>query len=223
MSLGPYTAVIFDMDGVIVDSEPRHERAFMSVLEEIGCAGKLPKPFAHYIGRSDRDVWVDFLAANPSPYSLEELLARKRERTLILLREEQPVFDGLPELVRALAGQGTRLALASGSERPIVDAVLAMAELEEQFPVRVTGSDIERGKPEPDIFLRAAALLRVNPEACVVIEDSKPGVTAARAAGMRVIAITNTHPTAELGAADQVVSDYGELRRALLGRSPHLG
>jgi HAD superfamily hydrolase (TIGR01509 family) len=214
--MGAYAAVIFDMDGVIVDSEPRHERAFLSVLEEIGYANRLPRPFAHYIGRSDRDVWVDFMEVNNPPHALEDLLARKRERVLGILQAEQPIFDGLPVLVRDLAGQGTRLALASGSERPVVDAVLAMADLHRHFVVTVSGSDIERGKPEPDIFLRAAALLGVPPESCVVIEDSKPGVTAARAAGMRVIAITNTHPADELNAATQVVGDYEEIRRLLL-------
>jgi beta-phosphoglucomutase-like phosphatase (HAD superfamily) len=124
-------------------------------------------------------------------------------------------------LVRDLAGQGTRLALASGSERAVVDAVLKMARLSRYFPVTVTGSDIERGKPEPDIFLRAATQLGVAPEGCVVIEDSRPGVTAARAAGMRVIAITNTHPASELGSATAVVGGYAELRRMLMGRGTH--
>src|SRR2546428_561236 len=84
------------------------------------------------------------------------------------------------------------------------------------FPVVVTSADVPRGKPAPDIFLRAAELLDVRPKDCWVIEDSKPGVAAGLAAGMQVIAITNTHPAAELGQADYVVSTYDEVERLLL-------
>jgi beta-phosphoglucomutase-like phosphatase (HAD superfamily) len=82
----------------------------------------------------------------------------------------------------------------------------------------VSGSDIQRGKPAPDIFLRAAELLKVAPQSCCVVEDSKPGVAAGLAAGMRVIAITNTHPAKELQHATHVVGTYQEIERLLLER-----
>lgn len=212
-----YQAVIFDMDGVIVDSEPRHERAFLQVLDEIGHRGPLPKPFSHYIGRTDRDVWVDFIEAHQPPHSIEELLARKRERVMEILRREKPIFDGLPELVHELAGRGTPLGLASGSERPVVETVLELAGIGGCFRATVTGSEVIRGKPDPEIFLRTAGLLGVCPADCVVIEDSKPGVRAALAAGMRVVAITNTHPAEELQQASFVVSACEEVRELLGG------
>jgi HAD superfamily hydrolase (TIGR01509 family) len=216
-SIGPYKAVIFDMDGVIVDSEPRHERAFHAVLEEIGYTGKHALQFADYVGRTDRVLWEDFVEAHQPPQSLEALLAMKRQRVLEIIRSEQPLFAGLPELVEALAAM-VPLALASGSERPIVEEVLSWRDLRRSFKVTVSGSDITKGKPEPDIFLKAAGLLGVEPADCVVIEDSRPGVAAARAAGMRVVAITNTHPAAELNDSTRVVSDYDQLRQALMGR-----
>src|SRR5262249_8652496 len=107
------------------------------------------------------------------------------------------------------------LALASGSERLVVEAVLSLDGLRHHFAAVVSGSDITRGKPAPDIFLRAAELLRVPPSVCWVIEDSKPGIAAARAAGMRAIAITNTYPAAELKGADYVVSTYTEIQALL--------
>jgi len=139
----------------------------------------------------------------------------KRERVVEIIRREQPVFDGLPELIKKLAIQ-YQLAVASGSERQVVQEVLSLEGLRGLFPVVVSSADVKRGKPAPDIFLRAAELLNVSPTDCWVIEDSKPGVAAGLAAGMQVIAITNTHVAAELGQAAYVVSTYEEIGRLLL-------
>ena len=98
-------AVIFDMDGVIVDSEPRHERAFLEVLAEIGYGDRHGMRFADYIGRTDQDLWVDFVAKHKPAQPSEELLAMKRRRVVEILRRDQPLFDGLLELVEALGGQ----------------------------------------------------------------------------------------------------------------------
>lgn len=213
--MSPRQAVIFDMDGVIVDSEPRHERAFLEVVREIGFGETSALRFEDYIGRSDNELWVDFVAKCRPRQSVEELLDLKRTRVLELIRREQPLFDGLPELVAKLAGSYL-LAVASGSERAVIDAVLALGGLRAFFPVAVTASDVRAGKPAPDIFLRTAELLGTNPSDCWVIEDSKPGIAAGLAAGMRVIAITNTYPAAELARATHVVGSYAEIEKLLL-------
>ena len=203
------------MDGVIVDSEPRHLRAFLEVVHEIGHGEDHGVHWPDYVGRRDQELWVDFVARHRPKQSLEELVAMKREKVLEIIRREKPLFDGLPQLVEKLAARAP-LALASGSERQVVEEVLDLG-LREYFPVTVTGTEIHRGKPEPDIFLKTAELLKVRPEDCWVIEDSKPGVTAALAANMRVIAITNTHPAHELQRATTVVKTYAEIERLLLG------
>ena len=203
------------MDGVIVDSEPRHERAFLEVVREIGHEDKLELRFADYIGRSDHELWVDFVARHQPSQSAEDLLVRKRQRMIEIIRREQPLFDAVPALVQKLAGRYA-LALASGSERLVVAEVLKLKSLDRFFSAVVTASDIQNGKPAPDIFLRTAELLRVPPQGCVVIEDSKPGIAAGLAAGMQVIAITNTHPAAELRHATHVVRTYEEMERLLL-------
>lgn len=213
-ALGRLRAVIFDMDGVIVDSEPRHERAFLEVVNAIGFGGRHGLLFAEYVGRSDQELWVDFVARNKPSQSLNELLAMKRERVIEILRREAPLFAGLPKLVAELAGR-YRLGLASGSERAVVEEVLALDGLRSFFAAVVSGSDIERGKPEPDIFLKAAHLLGISPGECCVVEDSKPGIAAGLAAGMKVIAITNTHPAEELASATCVVNTYEEIGRLL--------
>ena len=209
-----FKAVIFDMDGVIVDSEPRHERAFLEVVRELGYGDNLGVRFADYVGQPDQELWGDFLARHKPPQSLEELLARKRQRVMEIIRCDQPLFKGLPGLIARLAGRYA-LALASGSERAVVEEVLRLDNLGRFFSAVVSGSDIKRGKPAPDIFLRAAELLKVGPEECWVIEDSKPGVAAGLAAGMQVIAITNTHPADELAHATHVVRTYEEIERLL--------
>ena len=175
-------AVIFDMDGVIVDSEPRHERAFLEVVREIGYGDKLGLRFDDYIGRSDQDLWLAFIAKHKPLQPFEELLALKTQRVVELIRREQPVFKDLGRFFSAV----------------------------------VSCSDIQRGKPAPDIFLRAAELLKVLPQHCCVIEDSKPGIAAGLAAGMEVIAITNTHPAAELHHATHVVQAYQDIEHLLL-------
>jgi HAD superfamily hydrolase (TIGR01509 family) len=208
-------AVIFDMDGVIVDSEPRHERACLQVLQEIGCGDNHGMHLADYIGRSDREMWADFLKRHKPDKTLDQLLAMKRERVIDIIRREQPVFDGLRELIEKLSSRYL-LAVASGSERLVVQEVLALPGLQRFFPVVVSCADVSRGKPAPDIFLRAAEQLGVQPEECWVVEDSKPGVAAGIAAGMKVVAITNTHPAAELSGALHVVGTYSEIAALLL-------
>jgi HAD superfamily hydrolase (TIGR01509 family) len=212
----PPQAVIFDMDGVIVDSEPRHERAFYDVVRELGYGENLGIRFADYVGRSDFELWRDFVARHKPPQPLSELLARKRQRVIEVMRREQPIFAGVPELVEEMAAR-CPLAVASGSEHAVIEAVLALRGLRRFFSAVVSAADVRHGKPAPDILLRAAELLGVAAADCWVIEDSKPGVAAARAAGMRVIAITNTHPADELRDATHVVRTYEEIRRLLVG------
>jgi HAD superfamily hydrolase (TIGR01509 family) len=208
-------AVVFDMDGVIVNSEPHHERAFRLVFDDLGYGHNHGVHFPDYIGRSDVTVWHDFIAKHQPPHSLDEMAALKQARVLDLMCAAQPIFDGLPELVAKLAARFS-LAVASGSQHPVIEEVLAMKGLRRFFSAVVSFTDVPHGKPAPDIFLRAAELLGVVPAECWVIEDSKPGIVAGLAAGMRVIAIANTHPAQELQAATLVVKTYEEIERLLL-------
>ncbi len=207
-------AVIFDMDGVIVDSEPHHKQAFHDVLRGLGYQLGHGMKFEDYVGRSDFEMWVDFVRHHKPAQTVEELVALKRNRMIEVVKSVQPIFPGLPDLVEKLARRYP-LAVASGSEHPVVEAVLSLKGLRQFFSVVVSSSDVRHGKPAPDIFLRAAALLGVASEHCCVIEDSKPGVAAGLAAGMRVVAITNTHERDDLANATHVVDDYEQIERLL--------
>lgn len=212
-----FDAIIFDMDGVIVDSEPLHEQAFREIFHEMGYGETHGVHFPDFYGHSDLDLWRDFVARHRPVQPLEELCDWKQRHFLQILRRAQPVFNGLPELVARLAARYP-LGLASGSLHPVIDEVLGMRALRQFFPVVVSVQDVAQGKPAPDVFLRAAELLRVQPDRCCVIEDSAAGVSAALAARMTAIAITNSLPADRLNHAHHVVKTYDEIDHLLLPR-----
>jgi HAD superfamily hydrolase (TIGR01509 family) len=210
-----YEAIVFDMDGVIVDSEPRHEQAFHEIWQELGYGKSHGIDFSRYIGRTDKELWLDFIAIHKPKQTLEELISLKQQRLIQIIRHLQPLFPEVEGLMEKLKGR-YKMALASGSVHAVIDEVLAMRNLRRFFPVIVSVQDVAKGKPAPDVFLRAAQLLHISAAKCCVIEDSAAGVEAARAAGMGVIAITNTLPQDKLSRANHVVADYGEIERLLL-------
>ena len=206
------------MDGVIVDSEPLHERAYREIFREMGYGDAHGIHFPDYYGKTDRALWIDFIARHRPRQSIDELLAWKQKRLIDLLRDEEPVFEELPDLVEKLAARYP-LAIASGSAHPVIDEVLAIRQLRRFFSVLVSSTDVPQGKPAPDIFLRAAALLEVPPACCVVVEDSIAGVEGALAAGMRVVAIANTVSPDQLAHATKVVRTYEEIEKLLLPKA----
>ena len=216
-SLRHIEGIIFDMDGVIVDSEPRHQQAFMDIFHEIGYADNHGIQFEDYLGKSDRAVWDDFISMHQPPYSIEDLTSRKQNRLIDLIQKEKPIFETLPALVEKLARK-FKLSVASGSLHPVIDVVLKLENLRNFFPNVVSSQDVPKGKPAPDIFLKAADSMLVSPDKICVIEDAAAGIQAGKSAGMTVIAITNSLPSSALSQADIVVSDYESIESLLLGR-----
>lgn len=209
-------AVIFDLDGVIADTEPLHQLSFQELFEELALEPVDLREWHSFVGTSDRHVLLHLLDGRETGASIEALLERKAAIFLRLLKERGPVFPMIPELIEALAGRYA-LAVASGSLRSAIAGVLDLNGLRRFFRHAVSVQDVARGKPAPDLFLQAAALLGVPAPACVVIEDSLPGVRGARAAGMRVIAVTTTTGAERLAEADAVASGFADVRHWLLG------
>ena len=212
-------AVIFDLDGVIVDSEPLHQESFRLLLSELGIEESVIGDWHRFVGTADRPVLLKLIEGREVARTPDALLEQKGALFLDLLREREPIFPEIPALVEDLARRYS-LAVASGSLRTAIAGVLELRGLRRHFQHAISVQDVARGKPAPDLFLRAAELLGVTPAECVVIEDSAPGVAAARAAGMRVIAITNTTEAGRLKDADTVVGRFEEVRVLLLGDSP---
>ena len=203
-------AIIFDLDGVIIDSEPLHEKAFHDVWREMGYIENHGIDFANYYGRSDRAVWIDFIRKHSPDQSIEELSEWKQAKYLDVIRITEPIFPSVPQLVEKLHS-GYALAVASGSVKTVIGEVLKLKGMHRFFSATVSAEEVANPKPAPDVFLEAAKRINVSPDRCCVIEDSTFGVAAAKAAGMRCIAITNTFPRAKLGLADHVVDAYGEI------------
>ncbi len=210
-----YQAIIFDMDGVIIDSEPLHERAFQLVFQELGYGNNHAMDFPAYYGRSDRVFWLDFVAKYRPIQTLEELIALKQNRFMELIRKTKPIFPEIPALLARLAPR-YGLGLASGSLHVVIDEVLAMQPLRHYFSAIVSVQDVAKGKPAPDVFLRTAELLQRAPKDCCVVEDAAAGVDAALAAGMDVIGITNSLPAEKLAHATHVVRTYHEIEQLLV-------
>jgi hypothetical protein len=151
-AMNPPRAIIFDMDGVIVDSEPLHELAFREVFAEMGFdEARHGIDFKRYYGKSDRALWLDFIEMHSPPQPLEELLAWKQEHFLGILRKRQPIFPPIPDLVASLASRYP-LAVASGSNHPVIDEVLSMEGLRRFFGIVVSVQDVARSKPFPGRF-----------------------------------------------------------------------
>ena len=186
MNLGRFQAVIFDMDGVLVDGEPLHFRGVNELLAEEGKSISLDA-YKPYMGT--KTGWSDMIRdfGLPRPYAYYS--ARYREMMEHRYREASSSLPGAVALVRALAKAGVPLALASSSIEPWVFACLERIGLRTAFNQIVTGSDVEQGKPDPEIYLLAARRLGFPPRACLALEDAPAGIESAHAAGMECWAI----------------------------------
>ena len=205
-------AVVFDLDGVLIDSETVWDDVREALVRERGGRWH-DRAQADMMGMSSTE-WSRYMheeLALPEPP--EEINAEVVRRMLVRYRDDLPLLDGAVAAVERLAEVFT-LALASSSNRPLIDAVLESSGLARHFAATVSSEEVARGKPAPDVFLEAARRLGVEPQSCAAVEDSANGLRAARAAGMRVLALPNTHypPDADaLAQADAVLGSLAEL------------
>lgn len=203
--------VIFDMDGVLVDSYQAHFESWRRMLEQKG--RELAEPeFAETFGRTSRDIIQHFFGETMSGEEIacwdEEKEAEYRE----IITADFPAMEGASELIAALAEAGFRLAIGSSGPKKNVQTVLDNLPNAHLIAASVNGQQVSRGKPAPDVFLRAAEKLELPPARCAVLEDALAGLDAAHAAGMAALAITGTAPRDALAEkADIVVDSLREL------------
>jgi len=184
-------AVIFDLDGVLVDSELLWNRAKQDLVREAG--GRWRDDAARAMMGMSSPEWSayirDELCVDRDPAEINRDVVGRLER---LYRSSLPLLPGAVEAVRALQGRWP-LGVASSSNRELIDLVLEVAGLTDAFAATVSSEEVPRGKPAPDVYLDTARRLGVHPRGCVAIEDSSNGLRAAAAAGMTVIAAPNPH------------------------------
>ncbi|OKK03371.1 hydrolase [Streptomyces sp. CB03234] len=183
------TAVIFDLDGTLVDSEPNYYEAGRRLLERYGVTDFGWDRHTDFIGIGTRETLEVLKEEYGIDAPIEELLAGKNRHYLELARAATEVFPEMRAFVELLHARGVPMAVASGSSRAAIEAVLGGTGLDAYLTTLVSAEEVERGKPAPDVFLEAARRLGVEPAHCVVLEDAPPGAAAATAAGMRCIAV----------------------------------
>jgi HAD superfamily hydrolase (TIGR01509 family) len=211
MTPPPPFAVIFDMDGVLVDSEPLTIRAYLQAAAEFGVELD-PEEYVRRVVADGMLIRSLFEAAGGDAADWDGVFRRKTEIYSRLVQEEVQVRPGARELLADLARSGIACALATSASRVTMDLVLEAHELAPCFRATVTLEDVANQKPAPDAFLKAAALLNISPDRCLVIEDASKGVVAAKTAGMACVAVPTTLSRPDdLSAADLVVESLERL------------
>jgi len=208
------SALIFDLDGLLADTERLHCQAYQMTFLEQGITLQELDYCEHWV-RFGRGI-TDWVTLNNLAIDPDALRLRKSEHYCALLKSSLSPMDGALELLDAFHGQ-IRLALASSSYRDAINGVLAGLNITHFFDVVVSGLDVAAVKPAPDIFLKAAHDLGVRPEECIVLEDAEKGVLAAHSAGMRCIAVPNDYTRHhDFSRATRICSSLKEITAELL-------
>ena len=208
--------VIFDWDGVVIDSSAQHERSWEILAEEIS----KPLPEGHFklgFGKKNQVIIPEILEWATDSDEIAMLSDRKEAIYRDLVRQSGvQILPGARELVSALRSAGIPRAIGSSTPRGNLDAIFAATGLGELFDAVVCGDDVVYGKPAPDVFLLAAQMLGLPPAECLVVEDAHAGIEAARRAGIPVLAVATTNPLSELAAATGAGESLADTTPALL-------
>ena len=204
---------IFDMDGVIIDSEPLHMMCEREIFKMLGI--HITKDEHHsFTGANDEALWSMIKNKYDLPLKVTDLIDLKRTKYLDFLKNDDliKIIPNIHELIFNLYSHGFLIVLASSSPKAQIDYVLKKFNLEAYFHGRISGDDVESSKPNPEIFLNAAKLVNAKPNCCVVIEDSYNGVMAAKSAGMKCVGFKNPNSgNQNLQIADIILSSFAEL------------
>ncbi|MGK0467028.1 HAD family hydrolase [Clostridium sp.] len=207
-------AVIFDMDGVIIDSEPTHMKLENEAYKKLGIDVSTDEHHT-FVGTTSYYMWEVLKNKYKLDKSLEELVDYDRNIFFKYLMSDECeiiLIDGVKELIKDLYENGVKLAIASSSPLNVIEAIAKKFEIEQYFEALVTGDFVKKSKPEPDIFIFASEKLGVSPRNCVVIEDSHNGVLATKKAGMKCVGI-NSDPegSQDISMADLVINSFKEV------------
>jgi beta-phosphoglucomutase len=202
-------AVIFDLDGTLIDNNAYHLETWKKYLEKSGRSISDEEFNANFNGRTNQDV-IEYLYGKE--VSKEEALQHTLDKEALYREIYQPFIkpvSGLIELLEILHNKNIPMAIATSGIQPNIDFMFEHIPIKKYFKAVVNSSHIKKGKPDPEIYIKTASLLNIPPKNCLVFEDAVVGIKSAKAAGMKVIAIATTQPREELSGADMIVEDYG--------------
>jgi len=211
-------AVIFDMDGVIINSEPLHYKANQDLFDKLGFSVPSTE-YSNYIGISNEKMWEDLKSKYDLNEDLEDLTEKQRKHTNKFIQDNMNgnEIPGIKKILEELKDTKIKTAIASSSTRDLIETVIKGYDLCEYFDVIVSGDDVKKGKPNPDIFILAAEKLSVNIKKCVVIEDSTNGVNGAKKSGAKCIGFNNPDsPGQNLRNADIIINKFDVLNFDLI-------
>lgn len=205
-------AYIFDMDGVIIDSEPIHFEVDIETMEHYGLS-ITHEQLERFVGMTNPEMWAILKQEYPLTDTVEEIIEVQLASKISKLRASNLTpIDGIAQLLHELNRSNIPIGLASSSPRRFITEVLSKFQIERYFQAVVSGEEVDKGKPAPDVYYEAARQLGVAPESCVVIEDSRNGIRAAKAAGMKCIGFVNENSgNQDLSAADRIVTSIREI------------
>lgn len=205
-------AVIFDMDGVLVDSQPYHFKADIDTMAEYGVI-KDQKFYESFAGTLTADRMRTLKEMFGLDVPVEEMTIKRENMILdIMGKEDIKPVSGIPEFLRSIKEKGLTTAVASSSDYKLINLILDRLKIAQYFDSVTSGSDVKRGKPSPDVFLLAAERIGIEPAECLVVEDSENGVKAAKAAGMKVLGYINpTSGKQDLSLADFITDDFKKI------------
>lgn len=202
--------IIFDMDGVIIDSEPIHMMIERELFNEFGLKVS-EKEHQSYVGASSNQLWSAMVkkeSLNISPQKLSDLKDKRYLEYLKKVKLLNPMA-GVKEVIEQLHKAKMGLAIASSASRIEIEYILKKLELRSYFTCMVSGAELERSKPDPEIFLRVSSLIKTSPEKCCVVEDSRNGVLAAKSAGMKCIGFKNPNSgNQDLSRSDVILDSF---------------
>lgn len=205
-------AFIFDMDGVIIDSEPIHFDEDMKTMHHLGASITMEQ-LEPYVGMTNPEMWVLIKQHYNLAQSVEEIINYQLNAKIRHLQDiEIFPITGIPELIDELKIRKIPIAVASSSPRRFIEEVLSKFKIAHEFNCIVSGEEVPKGKPAPDVYIEAAKQLNVNPRKCLVLEDSRNGIAAAKAAGMRCIGYVNANSgNQDLSTADFIIQSIDEI------------
>jgi beta-phosphoglucomutase len=200
-------AVIFDMDGVIVDSNPPHKIAIRKFCQKYGFELNDEEMRLRVYGRTNRD-WLSYLFGQISEEQLQQYAAEKEALYRDIYKENIKALDGIREFILMLHQQNIPKAIGTSAPASNVAFTLENTGLLPYFSIILDERDVKQGKPHPEIYLKTAAALSMPPEKCVVFEDSLSGVESAKTAGCKVVGVSTTHSAEELSETEFVIQDF---------------